>query len=142
MSNPYQIPKGAPGQGNYGSYGQSGGTSVCQPLADKAIWMQLMGWPMLVLGILYSLTIVGAIGGIPMAIMGWNLKEAARKYTLGVPHDANMQFQASNHLGTFFLINGIMVLIGLVLSTLYILFVISIMFLAAAGAAGAAGGGM
>lgn len=139
MSNPYQIPKGAPPQG---SYGQTGGTSVCQPLADKAIWMQLMGWPMLVMGILYSLTIVGAIGGIPMAIMGWNLKEAARKYTLGVPHDANMQFQASNHLGTYFLISGIMALIGLVFLTLYILFFISVLVLGVAGAAGAAGGGM
>lgn len=116
MSNPYQVQdKPAP---SYGGYQQSG-NSVCQPLAEKAFWMQLMGWVFLVQGVITCLSIIGAIFGVPVAIMGYHLKEAGNKYKAGVPHDARMQYQASDHLGTYFMINGIFVLIGLGIMLLY-----------------------
>lgn len=131
MSNPYQIQ-------NDPAYMKSNmhpGVSVCQPLADCGGWMQILGWGLLIYGCLISLTIFLSIIGIPLAIMGFNLKEAGGKYKLGVPNDMGLQLDASRNLGRFFWIGGILFMVWLGLTLLYIAFWLIIIIGLVAGAA-------
>lgn len=135
MSDPYQVPdKSFIANQGYGGYAPP---SVCQPLAEKAFWMQLMGWVFLVQGILTSLSIIGAIFGVPVAMMGYHLKEAGNKYKRGVPADPNLQLEASNHLGTYFLINGIFMMIGLAFAALYLVALFAMLVIGGLSIAGA-----
>jgi len=87
--------------------------------------MKFMGMFQIIYGVLTSLTIVGAIIGIPMLISGLRLREAA---------DELNTFRSSNNVdalrrgfelqGKFFNIQKILILIGIAIFVLYIIIVI------------------
>ncbi len=136
-NNPYSVNTPA-----YGSYQQplKGGASghVMQPLHEKAGWLILLGWVSIVSGVILCLTIIGLIMGWLPIWMGILLKGAGENLKAGFQtgNDGNLH-QASQKLSTYFLIIGILTLIGLAFNLLYIgFFVLAIL----AGIGGAAAG--
>jgi hypothetical protein len=88
--------------------------------------MRFVGVFYIIMGALYCLTIVGAIIGIPFIICGLRLRESADAYTgfLG-SNDANMLERAFERQGSFFFIQKVLMIIGLVLMILYVVFIIA-----------------
>lgn len=98
------------------------------PLYEARGMMQLWGWITLIIGILYCLTIVGAIVGWVFVWMGILVKGAAQHLTVGVPTNNEAQMRlASKKLGTFFKILGVMAIIGLVFMCLYLVLVVVVL---------------
>ncbi|MBU0474944.1 MAG: DUF5362 domain-containing protein [Bacteroidetes bacterium] len=87
--------------------------------------MKFMGMFQIIYGVLVSLSIIGAIFGIPMLISGLRLREAADEFST---------FRASNNVdslrrgfelqGKFFNIQKIIILVGIALFLLYIVGII------------------
>lgn len=107
------------------------GTSTLSPIAQMTLNkmtgdMRFVGIFYIIVGALYSLTIVGAIIGVPFIICGLRLRESADAYNgyLG-SNDANMLERAFERQGSFFFIQKVLMIIGLVLMVLYIIFIIA-----------------
>ena len=91
--------------------------AVFQPLYDRRHYMTLIGILTMIGGILYCLTIIGAIFGIPVAIMGNSLRKAAQSLEEGTNSgNANAFMEANQSIGLFFLIAGIFTAIGLLIN--------------------------
>lgn len=136
-NNPYSVNTPA-----YGSYQQplKGGVGghAMQPLHEKAGWLIMLGWVSIVSGVIICLTIIGLIIGWLPIWMGILLKGAGENLKAGFQtgNEGNL-YQASQHLSTYFLIIGILTLIGLVINMLYIGFIVLAIL---AGIGGAAAG--
>jgi len=87
--------------------------------------MKFVGVFTIVYGAITCLSIVGAIIGIPMIIMGMRLRESADFYSsYQAQKDENALGLAFEKQGSYFNIQKILIIIGLVLIGLYILGII------------------
>jgi len=107
------------------------GSSTLTPLAAMAVNkmsgdMKFVGVFYIIIGALYCLTIVGALIGIPFIICGLRLRESADSYTAFISsNDSHMLERAFEKQGSFFFIQKVLLIIGLVLMVLYIIFIIA-----------------
>lgn len=107
------------------------GTTTVSPMSQMTINkmtgdMRFVGIFYIIMGALYSLTIVGAVIGIPFIICGLRLRESAEAYNGYIgSSDTNMLERAFERQGSFFFIQKVLMIIGLVLMVLYIIFIIA-----------------
>lgn len=107
-----------------------------QPLYEARTMMKIWGWMNFIIGILYCLTIVGAIVGWLFVWMGWLVKGAGEAVTIGIEHGDQQQLRLANErIATFFKIMGVLAIITLVFLGLYLLFVILAIIVMLVGAA-------
>lgn len=87
--------------------------------------MRFVGLFFIIIGVFYSLTIIGAIMGIPLIISGLRLRESSDSFTsYMVSGDNNMLERALERQSRFFFIQKIFIIITLVLMVLYIIAII------------------
>lgn len=87
--------------------------------------MNFVGLFFIIVGVLYSLTIIGAILGIPLIISGLRLRESSASFTSYLlSSDNNMLERALERQSRFFFIQKIFIIITLVLVVLYIIVII------------------
>lgn len=117
QTNPY-----SPTTASGGSAGNL--TSIFMPLYERRIYMTLIGILAMIAGVLYCLSIIGAIVGIPFVIMGNSLRKASQSLEEGVSTgNPNAYMEANQSIGLFFLIAGIFAIIGIVINVVMIGFV-------------------
>ncbi|OGU71633.1 MAG: hypothetical protein A2V93_06420 [Ignavibacteria bacterium RBG_16_34_14] len=107
------------------------GTSTLTPMAQMTVNkmtgdMRFVGVFYIIMGALYCLSIIGAVIGIPLIICGLRIRESADAYNgyLG-SNDVNMLERAFERQGSFFFIQKVLMIIGLVFIVLYIIFIIA-----------------
>ncbi len=116
--------------------GGSMSASLMQPLYEARTMMKIWGWMAFVIGILYCLTIIGAIVGWLFIWMGWLVKGAGEAVTVGIETGDQAQLRLANErLGTFFKILGVLAIIWLAIMALYLLLIIFVFILGIAGVA-------
>lgn len=131
VKSPYTTP--AVGKSAARGGGLAG--SVMQPLYEARTMMKIVGWMMFIGGILQCITIVYAIIGWLPIWMGWLLKGAAEAVETGIESgDKNQLRLASEKLGTYFKIMGVLAIIWLVFAALALLFFFGILLLGGVGA--------
>jgi hypothetical protein len=87
--------------------------------------MKFVGIFYIIVGALYSLTIVGAVLGIPLIISGLRLRESSDSFSsYMLSTDNNMLERALERQGRFFFIQKIFIIITLVIMVLYIIGII------------------
>lgn len=87
--------------------------------------MRFVGVFFIIVGALYSLTIIGAILGIPLIISGLRLRESSDSFSsYMLSGDNNMLERALERQSRFFFIQKIFIIITLVVMVLYIIGII------------------
>ncbi len=87
--------------------------------------MRFVGIFFIIVGALYSITIIGAILGIPLIISGLRLRESSDSFSsYMLSGDNNMLDRALERQSRFFFIQKIFIIISLVLMVLYIIAII------------------
>ena len=87
--------------------------------------MKFVGLFFIIVGVLYSLTIIGAILGIPLIISGLRLRESSDSFSsYMLSGDNNMLERALERQSRFFFIQKIFIIITLVFMVLYIIAII------------------
>jgi len=87
--------------------------------------MRFVGIFFIIVGVLYSITIIGAILGIPLIISGLRLRESSDSFSsYMLSSDNNMLERALERQGRFFFIQKIFIIITLVFMVLYIIAII------------------
>ncbi len=88
--------------------------------------MRFVGIFYIITGALNCLSIVGAIIGIPYIICGLRLREAADAFNsyLG-SNDMNLLERAFERQGSFFFIQKVLMIIGIIIAVLAIIFIIA-----------------
>jgi len=88
--------------------------------------MRFVGIFYIIMGALNCLSIIGAIIGIPYIICGLRLRESADAYNsyLG-SNDVNLLESAFEKQGSFFFIQKVLMIIGIVIAVLAIIFFIA-----------------
>ena len=139
VQSPYHSPMSSkPGRRSKGGGGGGYSSGVMQPLYEARTMMKIWGWMNFIIGILYCLTIFGAVIGWLFIWMGWLVKGAGEAVTIGIETGDSQQLRLANErLGTFFKIMGVLAIIGLVMIGLYLLFAILGIILMIVGAAAA-----
>ena len=96
-------------------------------LLNKLIFnMNFVGMAIIIYGVINSLTIIGAIIGIPLIIMGLRLRESASSYEIfKLTGETSSLINAIQKQDEYFNINKILIIIFLVLALLSIILVIS-----------------
>jgi hypothetical protein len=93
--------------------------------------MNFVGIFYIITGALYSLTIVGAVIGIPIIISGLRVRESANQFQAYLVSNEPFSLeQATDRLSKFFFIQKILMIITVVLFVIYIIAVIVIIGLA------------
>jgi hypothetical protein len=106
------------------------GTTAVSPMAQMTINkmtgdMRFVGVFYIIMGAIYCLSIIGAVIGIPFIICGLRLRESADAYNGYIgSNDLNMLERAFERQGSFFFIQKVLMIIGLVLLVLYIILII------------------
>ena len=96
-------------------------TTVSKLSAD----MRFVGIFFIIVGALYSITIIGAILGIPLIISGLRLRESSDSFSsFLLSSDNNMLERALERQSRFFFIQKIFIIITLVVMVLYIIAII------------------
>src|SRR5665647_337588 len=110
--SPYPNPNSVPGPAS---------TAMSTNLPDLAKYMRFIGLLQMIGGVLYCLTIIGAIIGVPVYIMGKRLRESADAFTNY--HASNsvkdMETAIEKQTRAFF-IQYVLAIIGLVIMAIYI----------------------
>lgn len=89
---------------------------LTRPLFESKGWMKLIGVTMIVYGALSALTIVGIIfAWLPIWVGATLLQSASAAERAHLRNDHGSLLQSMQKLRTFFTINGVLVLVGLVL---------------------------
>jgi hypothetical protein len=107
------------------------GSSTLTPLATMSVNkmtgdMKFVGIFYIIFGAIYCLTIIGALIGVPLIICGLRIRESADAYSGYVSsNDTNMLERAFERQGSFFFIQKVLLIIGLVLMVLYIIMIIA-----------------
>jgi len=135
MSNPYQQPTPVPVK----PISPAGGAnSVMAPLQDARFFISVIGWFNLIFGIIYALTIVGLIVAWLPIWIGVLLKKASEQLKLaqesGLP---NHDYEAAKNLATVFKIVGVLTMIQLVITVLYLVIIIMVLLVGGFAAANA-----
>lgn len=87
--------------------------------------MKFLGMFYIVYGVLTSLSIIGAIIGIPLLISGLRLREAADELnSFKATNDSSYLRRGFELQGKFFNIQKIIIIVGLVIAVLYIVAVV------------------
>jgi len=87
--------------------------------------MRFVGIFFIIVGVLYSVTIIGAILGIPLIISGLRLRESSDSFSsYMLSSDNNMLERALERQSRFFFIQKIFIIITLVFMVLYIIAII------------------
>lgn len=96
-------------------------------LLNKLIFnMNFVGMAIIIYGVINSLTIIGAIIGIPLIIMGLRLRESASSYEMfKLTGETSSLINAIQKQDEYFNIHKILIIIFLVLTLLSIILVIS-----------------
>mgnify|MGYP000282324667 CR=1 FL=1 len=96
-------------------------TTVSKLSAD----MRFVGIFFIIVGVLYSITIIGAILGIPLIISGLRLRESSDSFaSFLLSNDNNMLERALERQSRFFFIQKIFIIITLVVMVIYIIGII------------------
>lgn len=100
--------------------------ALFEPLYRRRTWMRIVGIVLVVFGAIYCISIIGAIFGIPMIIMGLYLHQAAGHFESGFRGYAEQLHEGADKLARTIQIAGILTLVGVVLMVLYfaVLFVV------------------
>ena len=102
-------------------------TLMSEKIPQMAKYMQFVGTFILVVGIIYCVTIIGAIFGIPMYYMGRRLKESAQSFLNYLRSDSRQDlYDAIEKQTRAFFIQYVFTIISLVLLALYIIILIII----------------
>lgn len=111
-------------------------THPMEPLHAITGWLTFLGWMFIVIGALYCLTIIGVIIGWLPLWTGILLKGAADKLKQGFQtgNEADLH-AASKNLSTYFVIVGVITLIGLVINVLYFGFIATMIMIGIVAAA-------
>ena len=89
--------------------------------------MRFVGMFTIIYGALTCLSIIGALIGIPIIIVGMRMREAADQFAIfKATNDASAMRNGFELQGRFFRIVKILIIIGLVLTVLYIILLIII----------------
>ena len=120
----------------YSSLGQSSATvsvsALSQPLASAKGWMKFVGIMFIVQGALIALSIIGLlVAWLPIWIGVLLLQSASALERASLNNDADALKDALARLRTYFIIHGVLYLIGLVIMLPYFSLIIT-MFGAAA----------
>jgi len=84
--------------------------------------MNFVGIFYIIVGALYSLTIIGAVLGIPLIICGLRLRESSTSFTsYVVTNDESMLERALERQSRFFFIQKVFMIITLVIFVIYII---------------------
>lgn len=87
--------------------------------------MRFVGMFYIIIGALYSITIIGAIMGIPLIISGLRLRESSDSFSsYMLSGDNNMLERALERQSRFFFIQKIFIIITLVVIVLYVIAII------------------
>ena len=96
---------------------------IGQPLASAAGWMKFIGIMVIIQGALTALTLVGIIiAWLPIWIGVLLLQSAGAAQRSNVQDDANALIEALTRLKTYFVIQGVLYLVGIALVVLYFMF--------------------
>lgn len=120
--NPYSA---GPGNFQQPASVQNDGSYMVNPLVESAGWIKLMGWFMLVGGIIYCLTIIGlVIGWLPIWI-GYLMKRSSehlQNYQQTRHPDAF--YLAAKDMKTTITIFGVLTIINIAILVLYIILIL------------------
>jgi hypothetical protein len=115
-------------------YAQPPGTAqdafhVVEPLQKVRLWLQILGWMAIASGVLECLTIIGAvIGWLPIWIGVLVLRTAKRLDEGFRDQNAATLREGTEALGKVIMLQGILALIGVALTALYIaVFIVAIL---------------
>ena len=102
--------------------------SMFQMMFDKMISdMRFVGMFTIIYGALTCITIIGALLGVPIIIVGLRMREAADQFAIfRTTNDANAMRMGFEIQGKFFRIIKILIIIGLVLTVLYFIIIIMV----------------
>ena len=119
--NPSSNPAPAPAPASTSS-------SMSANIPDLSKYMRLIGLLQMIGGVLYCLTIVGAIIGVPVYIMGKRLRESADAFTSYQTSNSGRDLETAIERQTrAFFIQYVLAIIGLVIMAIYIVVMIGIL---------------
>ena len=103
-------------------------SSMSANIPDMTKYMRLIGLLQMIGGVLYCLTIVGAIIGVPVYIMGKRLRESADAFTSYHTSNSGRDLETAIERQTrAFFIQYVLAIIGLVIMAIYIVVMIGIL---------------
>lgn len=106
----------------------SSSTAMSTNIPDLVKYMRLIGLLQMIGGVLYCLTIIGAIIGIPVYIMGKRLRESADAFTNYNASNSGKDLETAIEKQTrAFFIQYVLAIIGLVIMAIYIVVMIGIL---------------
>jgi hypothetical protein len=117
------VPGGAGGYGAAADGSDTGAAvrQIADPLAQSGFWMKLLSVFIILPGVVYCLTIIGAILGVPLIIAGMNIWKAADNAgNAAESGDAGTMARATGNLRVTFLIAGIFCLIQVLILVAYL----------------------
>jgi hypothetical protein len=96
---------------------------IGQPLASAGGWMKFIGIMFIIQGVLTALTIVGIlIAWLPIWIGVLLLQSAGAAQRSQIQNDAAALIESLSRLKTYFVIQGVLYLVGIALAVLYFMF--------------------
>ena len=120
--SPYQSPI-SPEKTQLSDYGNNDLLAYFEPLYRRRIWAKITGVVFMIVGGLYTLTIIGAIAGVPIFLIGYNFFQASDHLEHGFAGQQGRLREASERISLGIMIFGILVLIWVIFMILYLLFV-------------------
>ena len=103
-------------------------TAMSTNLPDLAKYMRFVGLLQMIGGVLYCLTIIGAIIGVPVYIMGKRLRESADAFTNYNTSNSGKDLEIAIERQTrAFFIQYVLATIGLVIMAIYIVVMIGLL---------------
>jgi hypothetical protein len=103
-------------------------SSMSANIPDLTKYMRLIGLLQMIGGVLYCLTIIGAIIGVPVYIMGKRLRESADAFTSYNASNSGRDLETAIERQTrAFFIQYVLAIIGLVIMAIYIVVMIGIL---------------
>ena len=123
--NPNQNPNPSPAPESATATTSS---SMSANIPDLTKYMRLIGLLQMIGGVLYCLTIIGAIIGVPVYIMGKRLRESADAFTSYNASNSGRDLETAIERQTrAFFIQYVLAIIGLVIMAIYIVVMIGIL---------------
>jgi hypothetical protein len=97
-------------------------------IPDMVKYMRLIGLLQMIVGVIYCLTIIGAIIGVPVYIMGKRLRESADAFTNYHSSNSGSDLETAIERQTrSFFIQYVLAIIGLVFMAIYIVVIIGML---------------
>ena len=103
-------------------------TPLSASIPDLTKYMRLIGLLQMIGGVIYCLTIIGAIIGVPVYIMGKRLRESADAFTNYHSSNSGRDLETAIERQTrSFFIQYVLAIIGLVFMAIYIVVIIGML---------------